>query len=404
MTRRVVVTGMGVVSALGLGRARAFEALREGECGIGQLTRIDASRLSFQIGAEASGFEGEDHFSRQELSLLDRGSQMALVAGREAMAASGFSPDDAMQLRTAVVIGSAMGGMNTLDDGYRQLYGEGKARLHPLTVPRLMPNAPASHLSIAFGLKGPAWAVTTACASSNHAMGQAFHMIRSGAVDAALTGGAESQLTLGVLKAWEGLRVMSRDGCRPFSKTRNGMVQGEGAAIFVFEEMEQAQARGATIWGEVVGFGASADASDIVQPNEDGAKRAIRAALEDGGLRPDQIDYVNAHGTATAANDRTEAAAIHAVFGAHAEQLSVSSTKSMHGHCIGAAGAIELVATLMALSEGVIPPTINYDAPDPECALDVTPNEARERSVGAALSNSFAFGGLNAVLALRAYR
>ena len=404
MTRRVVVTGMGVVSALGLGRVKTFEALREGHCGIAPLTRIDASRLSFQIGAEAVSFEAEDHFSRQELSLLDRAAQMALVAGREAMAASGYEPDEAAQLRTAVVIGSAMGGMNTLDDGYRQLYGEGKSRLHPLTVPRLMPNAPASHLSIAFGLKGPAWAVTTACASSNHAMGQAFHLIRSGAVDAALTGGAEAQLTLGVLKAWEGLRVMSRDGCRPFSKTRNGMVQGEGAAVFMFEERERAIARGAQIWGEVVGFGASADASDIVQPNEDGAKRAMRAALEDGGLTPDQIGYVNAHGTATAANDRTEAAAIHAVFGAHASQLSVSSTKSMHGHCIGSAGAIELVATLMALSEGVIPPTINYDAPDPECALDVTPNAARERLVEAALSNSFAFGGLNAVLALRAHR
>ena len=404
MKRRVVVTGMGVVSALGIGRAKTFEALREGACGIAPLSRIDASKLSFQIGAEASEFEGADHFTKQEISLLDRAAQMAVVAGREAVAASGFEPDQDQSLRTAVVIGSAMGGMNTLDDGYRQLYAEGKTRLHPLTVPRLMPNAPASHLSITFGIKGPAWAVTTACASSNHAMGQAFHLIRSGAVDAALTGGAESQLTLGVLKAWEGLRVMSRDGCRPFSKTRNGMVQGEGAAIFVLEEMEQARARGATIWGEVVGFGASADASDIVQPNEDGAKRAMRAALEDGGLTPDQIDYVNAHGTATTANDRTEAAAIHSVFRDHAQKLSVSSTKSMHGHCIGAAGAIEMVATLMALSQGVVPPTINYDAPDPECALDVTPNTARERSVAAALSNSFAFGGLNAVLALKACR
>ncbi|MCI4666142.1 MAG: beta-ketoacyl-[acyl-carrier-protein] synthase family protein [Neomegalonema sp.] len=401
MTRRVVLTGLGVVSALGVGAARNFEALREGRCGIGPIQRINSDKLSIKIAAEALDFDGAELFTRSEIALRDRVTQMAIVAAREAVQQSGYALTDKEALRAGVVIGCSMGGIHTMDDSFREVYANDKQRVHPFTVPRNMPNAPASHLSMEFGLKGPAWTVTTACASSNHALGQAFQMIRSGMADTALAGGAESGLTFGVLKAWEGLRVMSRDGCRPFAKSRNGMVQGEGSAIFVLETLERAKARGATILGELIGFGMTADAHDVVQPSQDGAERAMAAALIDAGVTAEDVDYINAHGTATAANDKTETAAIRNVFGAHADKLAVSATKSMHGHCIGAAGSIELMATIYALGQGVVPPTINYDEPDPDCDLDYTPNEARERPMSVAISNSFAFGGLNAVLAAR---
>ncbi len=400
--RRVVVTGTGVVSALGIGYDAHIAALRAGRSGIGPIELIDTDGLTIGIAAEAKAYTGADHFSRNELTLRDRVTQMALTAAKEAVGRAGIVFDEALGPRTATVIGTSMGGQHTQDDNYRLIYRDGKPRVHPFTVPKLMANAPASWISMEHGLKGPAWTVSTACASSNHAIGQAFHMIRSGMVDAAVTGGAESGLTYGVLKAWEGLRVMSKDTCRPFSKTRSGMVQGEGAAILVLEEMESAQARGADILGEIVGFGMTADANDIVQPSLDGAARAMRAALADAGMTTGgEIAYINAHGTATAANDRIECAAIREVFGDHADRLLVSSTKSMHGHCIGAAGALEMAATLSTLTSGVVPPTVNFEEADPDCDLDVVPNEAREADVPYALSNSFAFGGLNAVLVVR---
>lgn len=399
--RRVVVTGSGVVSSLGVGREAFLTGLREGRSGIGPIEMIQTEGLATNFAAEARDFRGEEHFSRSDISLFDRVTQMALHAAQEAMAQSGLELGDAQKLRAATVVGTSMGGQHTQDDNYRLVYGEGKTRVHPFIVPRLMANAPASQISIKYGLQGPAWSVSTACASSNHAIGQAFHLIRSGGADMAATGGAESGLTYGVLKAWEGLRVMARDACRPFSRNRSGMVQGEGAAILILEELEAAKARGAEILAEIVGFGMTSDASDIVQPSQDGATRAIRAALADGRLSPDEISHVNAHGTATQANDKTECAAIRAAFGPAAEKLSVTSTKSMHGHCIGAAGALEALATIMALREGVLAPTINYEEPDPECDLDIVVNAARETKAKAALSNSFAFGGLNAVLAFR---
>lgn len=398
--RRVVVTGIGVVSSLGMDRQAHFDALKEGRSGVGPLQLIEVENLSVQIGAEAVGFREEDHFSRSEIALCDRVTQLALVAAREAVEQSGVVFDEALGQRTATVIGTALGGQHTQDDNYRETYKNGKTRVHPFVVPRLMANAPVSQVSMAHGLMGPAWSVSTACASSSHAIGQAFSLIRSGVADAAVTGGTEAGITWGTMKAWEGLRVMSRDACRPFSKTRSGMVQGEGAAILVLEELEAAKARGADIWGEIAGFGMTADASDIVQPSLSGATRAISLALEDARLAPSDVQYVNAHGTATAMNDKTECAALKAAFGPAAASLSVSSTKSMHGHCLGGAGALEAAAALMAIRDGVIPPTINYEEPDPECDLDVTPNEAKECEVTAALSNSFAFGGLNAVLAL----
>ena len=399
--RRVVVTGLGVVSALGTGYAEHSDGLKSGRCGIKQITRFDSDRLMVKIAGEAAQFEGTDYFDRSQIALLDRVSQMALIAAREAFEMSGLEITDALALRTATILGSAMGGLNTLDESYYATYHEMKNRVHPFVVPRLMSNAPVSQISMEHGLMGPAFVVSTACSSANHAMGQAFHMVRSGAVDAAVTGGAEAMLCFGGLKAWEGLRVMSKDACRPFSKTRNGMVIGEGAAVLIFEELEHAKARGARIVGEISGFGMTADAGDIVQPSQSGAARAMRNALSDAGISPGEVGYINAHGTATAMNDRVEAAAIREVLGDQANRVMVSSTKSMHGHCIGAAGALEAVATLMALSEGVVPPTIGHEEADPEVELDVVPNTAREAVIDTAMSNSFAFGGLNAVLAMR---
>lgn len=401
MTRRVVVTGLGVVSALGLTREQHFDGLRAGRSGIGPLQIQDVDRLSVKIGGFNHEFKAEGRFDRSDVNLFDRTTQMAVTAADEALADSGLSLTEEQSFNTGVVIGTALCGMETIDSAYRTVFQDGKNRVHPFVVPRLMSNAGASQISMRHGLRGPSWTVSTACSSANHAIGQAFHMVRSGAASAMIAGGAEAPLVFGVIKAWEGLRVMSRDDCRPFSKNRSGMVQGEGAAVLVLEEYEAAKARGAHIWGEIVGFGMSADASDIVTPSLDGASRAIRSALGDAKMDVGEVDYINAHGTATAANDRTECAAIRQVFGAAADEVAVSSTKSMHGHAIGAAGALEAAACMMAMTEGLIPPTINMDEPDPDCDLDVTPNEAREAPVNAAMSNSFAFGGLNAVLAFR---
>ncbi|MEM9782010.1 MAG: beta-ketoacyl-[acyl-carrier-protein] synthase family protein [Pseudomonadota bacterium] len=400
---RVVVTGLGVVSALGVGRDAHFEGLAEGRPGIGPIELIDPSRLMIKIAAEAKGYVGEDRWDRQQRSLFDRITQMALTATEEAVAQSGID-FQVVGHRTATIIATAMGGLHTQDENYRIVYEEQKNRVHPFIIPRLMSNAPVSQVSMAHGLRGPAWSVSTACASSNHAIGQAFQLVRSGSADAAVTGGTESVLCFGGIKAWEGLRVMSKDGCRPFSKTRNGMVLGEGCAILVLERLDAARARGAVILGEIVGAGASADAADIVAPAVEGAASAMSLALADAGMDAGEVGYVNAHGTATALNDRTEAAAIRLALGEHAAQVMVSSTKSMHGHAIGAAGALEAAACVMAMSRGIVPPTIGFEEEDPEIALDVVPNTAREARVDACLSNAFAFGGLNAVLAFRAWR
>ncbi len=398
--KRVAITGAGTVNPLGADVASTFAAMAEGRCAIGPLDVPDRDRLAVQIGAQVQGFCPEDHFDKTQLGLLDRFSQFALLAARQAVAQAGL---DLAQLgpRTGVVTGTAGGGLITQDDSYRAVYEERKSRVHPFTVPRLMMNAAASHISMEFGLTGPVFSVATACASSNHAMGLAFQMVRSGAAPVMLAGGAEAMLVFGGIKAWEGLRVMSREACRPFSANRSGMVQGEGAAIFVFEDWDHAKARGAEILAEVTGFAMTSDASDIVVPSAEGARRAMAGALADAGLRPDQVDYINAHGTGTLANDRSECAAIAQVFGDHAGRLMVSSTKSMHGHLIGGTGAVELLACLMALRQGVVAPTVGWQEPDPDCPLDVVPNVARQAQVNVALSNAFAFGGLNAVLALR---
>jgi nodulation protein E len=333
--------------------------------------------------------------------LYDRFTQFTLLAADQAITQSGLKFQGELALKSGVVLGTAGGGVSTWDDNYRSVYEEGKNRVHPFVVPRLMNNAAVSHVSMEYNLKGPSFTVSTACASSNHAIAQAFEMVRCGMAPAMITGGSESMLCFGGIKAWEGLRVMSRDACRPFSANRNGMVQGEGAAIFVLEDYDHAKARGADILAEVIGYAMSSDAADIVMPSKQGAARAIKGALIDAKINPEDVSYINAHGTGTAANDKTECAAVADVFGGHADRLMISSTKSMHGHLIGATGAVELLACIMALREGIVAPTIGYEEPDPECALDVVPNEAREAKVNVAMSNAFAFGGLNAVLALR---
>ena len=301
--------------------------------------------------------------------------------------------------RGGVILGTAAGVIQTWDDSYRAVFADGRNRVSPLVVPRLMHNAPASHLSIRHGLTGPVLAVASACASANHAMGLALQQIRAGAAEVMLTGGAEAMLCFGGVKAWEGLRVLAPDACRPFSLGRKGMVIGDGAGVLVFEAEDHARARGARVLAEVAGFGMTADAGDIVAPSAEGAARAMQVALADAGMAPDEVGYINAHGTGTLANDRAEAAAIRAVFGGTVPP--VSSTKAMHGHAIGATGALEAIACVLALTEGVLPPTIGFLEPDPDCALDVVPMVARQARVAAALSNAFAFGGLNAVLAFR---
>jgi nodulation protein E len=401
--KRVVITGAGTINSLGQNVKDTLEAMREGRCGISDLEFRDVDRLAIKIGGQVKGYDPETRFNRQQLALYDRFTQFTLIAAREAIGQSGLAFSGELAARAGVVLGNSGGGMTTLDDNYRTVYEDGKNRVHPFVVPKLMNNAAASHVSMEFNLKGPSFTVATACASSNHAMAQAFQMVHGGLTPVMVTGGSESMLCFGGVKAWEGLRVMSKDGCRPFSGNRNGMVQGEGAGVFVFEEYEHARARGVEILAEVAGYAMSSDASDIVMPSKQGAARAIRGALQDARVDANEVGYINAHGTGTAANDKTESAAVADVFGVHADSLMISSTKSMHGHLIGGTGAVELLACIMALRDGVIAPTINYDEPDPECALDVVPNEAREAKVDVALSNAFAFGGLNAVLALRRY-
>lgn len=399
--RRVAVTGLGVICSVARNSPEFWQALQQGRSGICTLQSVAPSLLRFSKGAEVRNFTASDHFDEKEVCLLDRFAQFGVVAAREAISQAKIEWTQQLRETTAIVTGSCVGGQNTEDEGFINLYRNNIPRVNPFTIPRTMENAAASRISQETGVVGPTYTISTACSSSNHAIGQAFWMVRSGAAETAISGGSESVFSFGFLKAWEAMRVVSPDTCRPFSKDRRGLILGEGAAMMVLEPLDAARARGAAILGEIVGFGMSSDAFHITQPSPDGAARAIRAAIADAGLDPTQIGYINAHGTGTIANDSTETAAIRKVFGAHADRLAVSSTKSMHGHTLGAAGAIEAAATLLALRHGVLPPTANFTEPDPACDLDVIPNTARAATVEFALSNSFAFGGLNAVVAFR---
>ncbi|HUX66977.1 MAG TPA: beta-ketoacyl-[acyl-carrier-protein] synthase family protein [Terriglobales bacterium] len=409
---RVVITGFAVLSATGSDPTRFWEQLASGRSGLGPLTRVRSPLLSTGTVGEINDFYPEQHFGK-EIELLDRFAQFGVVCARGALAHAGlprrldqegspYAPE-----RVAVLTGTGMGGIGTQDQGFRQMYGEGNHRVHPFLIPRAMYSAASSHIGMDTGARGPSFTISTACASSTHALGEAWRRVRDGSSDMVIAGGSDAPLTFGVIKAWEAMRVLAPAGddpsraCRPFSRDRGGLVLAEGAAMFVLESEEGAARRGAAVLAELAGYGASADAGHITQPTLEGPAQAMREAMSTAGLGPEEVDYINAHGTGTKLNDATEIAAIKAVFGEQAERLSISSTKSMHGHAMGASGAIELAATLLALQHQVVPPTANFTTPDPECDLDVTPNQAKPRPLRAALSNSFAFGGLNAVLAVR---
>ena len=399
--RRVVVTGLGIISSLGHDAALNWSSLCEGKSAIARLDLIDVSKLRFQNGAQVRGYDHQKYFEPSQAKIMDRFAQFAVIAAREAVRDAGIVFSATIAESTAIVTAACVGGESSRDWGFVELYQLNSNRVHALTIVRTMENAGASHISMEFGVTGPAYTVSTACSSANHAIGQAFRMVRNGEVEIAITGGSEAPFAFGFLKAWEAMRVVSPETCRPFSKDRRGMILGEGAAMLVLESLESAKARGAHIHAEIVGFGMSSDASHITMPSVEGPARAMRVALRDAGLAPETIGYINAHGTGTPANDPIETRAIRATFGAHADRLAVSSTKSMHGHALGAAGALEAAATIMALREGILPPTANFNDPDPSCDLDFVPNQARNADIEYALSNSFAFGGLNAVLAFR---
>ena len=399
MRRRVVVTGLGCISALGANVREFWSGLTEARTGIRPIAGVESLRLRFSHGAEVRDFDAAAHLEPRQLDLLDRFAQFAVIAAREAVQDAGLDWSPALRERTAVIWGNAVGGQASQDAQFVELYRENRDRVHPLTIPRVMSSAGASHIAMEFGLTGPAFSVSSACSAASHAIGQALWMVRDGRADIALAGGSEAPFGYASLKAWEAMRVIAPDTCRPFSRDRKGMILGEGGAMLVLEPLDAARARGARIYAELAGSGLSADAHHITQPAVAGPVRAMRAALEDAGLPPEAVGYINAHGTGTPGNDPVETRAIHDVFNSHARALAVSSTKSLHGHALGAAGALEAVATVLALHRGVLPPTANFTAPDPECDLDVVPNQARETRVEAALSNSFAFGGLNAVLA-----
>ena len=399
---RVAVTGLGGLCAIGADVPTLWQALLAGQTGIGPITAIPTDRIQARIAAQCS-FDPADHFDPRRVPLMDRATAMAVVAAREAMMDAGLdaglAADPAQAHRRGVVLGAAIG-QTSLDAAYLAFYGAGASRVHPLTVPRLMPNAAAAHVSMEFGLRGPCFATASACASATHAIGQALDLIRAGRADIVLAGGADASLVPGVLKAWEGLRILSQDGCRPFSQDRSGLVLGEGAAVLVLERWDHAVARGARIHAELSGVGMTADGQDLTAPSSDGAARAMQGALDDASVTEDEIGTINAHGTGTRLNDRTEAAAIHTVF---RRPPPTSSSKGAIGHCLCAAGAIEAVITVMTLRTQTLPPTVGFRVPDPECAIDPVP-VARAASIGAALSNSFAFGGMNASVLFRAVR
>lgn len=400
--RDVMITGMGAVSAFGTGAAQLWDALRSGRSGIAALREPLVSQVKVKIAAQVpADFDPAAYIDSRTLPLVDRATQFALVAAAEAIAQSGLDfGDEQLCLRTGVVLGTGAGGETTRDEQSHRLYAEGSTRVHPLTIVRLMSNAAASQICIAHGLRGPAFVVASACASANHALAQAAQLIRSGLADVVISGGTEACLSYCSLRAWEAMRVLADDGCRPFSAGRRGLVLAEGAAAFVLESRAHARSRGARTLARLAGFGMSSDARDIVAPDAAGACTAMNLALRDAGLQPGDVDYINAHGTGTQANDVTETRAIRLCLGEQAAQVAISSTKSMHGHALGAAGALELVAVLGAIANDLVPPTLHLDEPDPQCDLDYVPQVARNREVKVALSNSFAFGGLNAVLAV----
>lgn len=398
---RVAITGVGVISAIGKNATEFRDSLQQGRSGIRPIEAPECGAMRFRNGAEVPQYNSSDYFDERQAQFLDRFAQFAVIAAREAVRDSGVELTPELKADAAVITGACVGGQNTQDEGFINLYRQGKPRVAPLTIPRTMANAGASHISMELGLTGPGFTLSTACASAAHAIGLAYWTVRAGGAPMAITGGSEAPFSYGLLKAWEAMRVVSPTTCRPFCKDRDGMILGEGGAMMVLEPLEAAQARGAKIYAELVGFGMSSDASHLTHPSEDGPALCMQRALNDAELQPEQVSYINAHGTGTEVNDPMEAKAIRKVFGAHTDRIAVSSTKSMHGHALGAAAAMEAAATLLGMHNKVLPPTANFTELDSQCELDVIANQARLAEVEYALSNSFAFGGLNATLAFR---
>lgn len=402
--RRVVVTGLGCVTPYGIGVGPFWAGLSAGRSAIAQIEKMEgAERLNIRVAALLESFDPLEHFDEKQLQTVDRVAQFGLLAAREAVAASGIAVEGMAAERAAVILGGGIGGLNTLEDGYKRLYRDGTSRTHPMTVPRQMLNSAASNVSMTHGFKGPCFAISSACSSANHAIGEAYWMIRSGRADVAISGGCEAPVTYGMVRAWESLRVLAPDTCRPFSANRRGLVLGEGAAIVVMETLEGALARGAPILAEIAGYGTTSDAGDLLRPDPAGAAAAMAAAIADAGLAPADIGYVNAHGTGTVANEQSETEALRRVFGQDLAGLAVSSTKPIHGHALGAVGAIEMIVAINALRERIAPPTINFLGVDDKLGIDPVGNVARPFSGDAVMSNSFAFGGINASLVARRY-
>ena len=400
MKQRVMITGLGAVSAFGLTTDEFWQGISSGQCAIKTLAPLEGVKIS--IGAKLPDYDESKLFSADELPLLDRFSQLAILAAEQAVTDAGLKNNQSLQA-AAAIIGSGVGGKHTDEEGYKKLYKDNLPRVHPLSIPKGMHSAAASSVSKHLGIKGPVFAVASACSSGAHAIIQGSMMIQLGLVDVALVGGTDSPFPYGLLKAWDAMRVVSDDICRPFSKNRKGLSLGEGAGFLVLESENHAKQRGAHIYAELAGYGMSSDAGHITRPDVDGITKAINDALQNSATSPEEVDYINAHGTGTLLNDLAETQALHQVFSDHADKLAVSSSKSMHGHTLGASSAMELIVATLAIYHSKIPPTINYTEADDECDLDYVPNKARDKKIDVAMSNSFSFGGLNAVLVIKSH-
>ncbi len=410
MPQRVVITGMGAVTPLGLSVADFWDGLKAGRSGVGLITRFDTANFEPKVAAEVKGFTPGDFMDRKEARRMDRYTQFAVAAAKQAFADAGLTKEELESERCGVYFGSGIGGMETFSEEFETLHNKGPKRVSPFMVPMMIANMAAGTIAIQFNLQGPNMTTVTACSSANNAIGEAYHAIQSGRADLMVTGGAEASVVPIAVAGFANMQALStkynetpEKASRPFDKGRDGFVMGEGGGVVILESLEHAQKRGARIYAEVIGYGCAADAYHMVQPpeNGEGGARAMTRALKDAGIAPSEVDYINAHGTSTPQGDIAETRAIKSVFGDHAYKLAVSSTKSMHGHLLGAAGAVELIASVMAMVDGVLPPTINQEEKDPECDLDYVPNVARPARVNVALSNSFGFGGQNATVIVR---
>ena len=401
--KRVVITGCGTINPLGRNVEETWKSLAEGKDGISKLDIPNIERLSIKNGGQIKIKSILESLPKHFDTNADRVTLLSLIASTEAVNSSGINFEQPLNELSAVILGTAGGGLTTQDENFKKVYEQKRNRVHPLTVPRLMHSASASAISIENNITGPTFTVSTACASSNHAIGQAFALIRSGQIVTAVAGGADSMLCFGGLKAWAGLRIMANDKCRPFCATRDGMIQSEGATVFILEELDHALSRNADIYAELVGYSMNSDAFDTMNPSPKGLERAMELALNDAKLDPECIGYINAHGTGTYVNDKIESLAINKIFKGKRFKPFVSSTKSMHGHLIGGSGAIELLSCILALKKGILAPTINFEKEDPLCAINLVKNNSVEAKVTNVMSNSFAFGGLNAVLVLTSF-